>query len=137
MPKPLLLAAVAVVALVLAAPAQAVQITPDFSMVWVPWDDCVQVTVGTTQSYSTYEWTYDSIIVGHSSSYSAPTICNNGLSYTSYEDHSIAVYVTGGGSASYDSVSYTVYHEPGTPEYGGCGTEIICEECLSGQVQCN
>lgn len=136
MRKSLLLVAAAAVALAFAAPAMAVQITPDFSMVWVAWNDCVMVTVGTTQSYSTYEWTYDGAISGHSSSFSSPYYCNPGDWHTSSEDHTIAVYVTGGGSASYDSLSYTVYFEPGTEEYGGCGTEIICEECLNGQVQC-
>lgn len=136
MNKSRLMLAAFVLSLVVAVPVRAVQITPSFSSVWVPWNDCVQVTVGTTQSYSTYQWTYDSVISGSAQSFSSPWYCNPGLWHTSYEDHSIAVYVTQGGSAFYDEQPYTVYFEPGTPEYGGCGSEAICQECLNGQVNC-
>jgi hypothetical protein len=109
------------------APALAVTITPDFHSVWVPWEQCVQVSVSTTQSYTTYEWTYDGTISGSSQNFTVPEqYCNPGFDYTWYEDHTVAVYVTGGGQASYDSLPYTVYYEPGN-ENGGCGTQIICD----------
>lgn len=119
--------AVLALSLILAAPAVgAVQITPDFHSVWVPWEGCVQVSVSTAQSHQTYEWNYDGTISGTSRNFSVPEqYCNPGLSCTWYEDHSIGVYVTDGGQASFDSLPYTVYYEPGN-ENGGCGTAVCC-----------
>lgn len=116
-----------VVLLGFAAPTlAAVQITPDFVAVWVPWNECVLVSVSTIDVHQTYEWNYDGTISGASRNFSVPEYyCNPGSNCTSFEDHSIGVYATDGSQASYDSVAYTVYFEPGNSS-GGCGTAVCC-----------
>lgn len=114
--------------LLLSSPAAALSVTiTGPTDIWVPFGECVNASwsASTSGTVETYDWAFDGSLVSSTSSYSR-TFCSPGLDYATSSDHTLEIWVEGGGQADYDSHHVHVIYQAGD-ENGDCGFQIVCD----------